>query len=68
MTEFTLQDHLQGSARFTFFRKNVMWYRTSHTNLLFPVPVEEVTCTLLVTEKATFFRRWITKHLSATDS
>jgi hypothetical protein len=43
-----------------------LWYRTSETNLLFPVPIADTgTSTVLATEKAIFFMRWIRKYLAA---
>lgn len=62
----TIKDHVQGNASFAYFRDACLWYRTSETNLLFPVPIADTgTSTVLATEKAIFFMRWIRKYLAA---
>ena len=64
MKDFTIRDHLHGSATFSYYRDGIFWYRVSDTDLLFPIPAKEVKGTLLVTEKAAFFKQWIIKELS----
>ncbi len=67
MTEFTIKDHVKGNAVFSYYRDSALWYRTTETNFLFPVPVKDIegSTTCLHTEKAVFFMRWIRKYLSS---
>lgn len=61
----TMLQHVSGTASFEYFRDSALWYRTSDTNLLFPVPVTDVgTATFPATEKGVHFMRWIRKYLN----
>ena len=60
----TIKDHIKGNASFSYYRDNALWYRTSETNLLFPVPIDDIgSSTFLATEKSMLFMRWIRKYL-----
>lgn len=60
----TIKDHIQGIARFEYFRDSALWYRTS-TGLLFPVPLSDIGTTTFEAEyKGIKLMRWIRKHLA----
>ena len=62
----TIKDHVKGSASFEYYHDSALWYRTSETNLLFPVPIADTGTThFLRSEKAIFFMRWIRKYLAS---
>lgn len=66
MTEFTIKDHVRGTANFEYFRDSALWYRTSETDLLFPVPIDDAGgATFLASDKALFFMRWIRRYLES---
>lgn len=65
----TLKDHIQGQVTFEHYSDGSLWYRTSETNLLFPVPIEDIgTATFLSKDKALLFMRYIRKHLAALEA
>jgi hypothetical protein len=64
----TIKDHIQGIARFEYFRDSALWYRTSETNLLFPVPISDIGTTTFDAEyKGIKLMRWIRKYLESGD-
>lgn len=64
--KMTIKDHIQGTAHFEYFRDSALWYRTSATDLLFPVPLDDIgTTTFPASDKAMFFMRWIRKYLAS---
>lgn len=61
----TIKDHVQGIARFEYFRDSALWYRTE-SGLLFPVPTCDIgTTTFEAEHKAIWLMRWIRKHLAS---
>lgn len=50
-------------VRFLYFRAGMLWY-TTETGFAFPVPVSDAgEATFLAEDKASFFMRYIRKHL-----
>ena len=59
----TLKDHVKGNVKFQYYRDNNLYYITE-TNLLFPVPIEDIgNATFLNEDKGMLFMRYIRKHL-----
>ncbi len=55
------------SVKFVYFRDNNFMYETED-GFTFPVPLDDVgTSTLLATDKALYFMRWIRKHLQTVE-
>lgn len=62
----SIKDHIQGTATFVYYRDSALWYRTSETDLLFPVPISDtVGATFAATDKGLFFMRWIRRYLDS---
>lgn len=60
----SLKAHIQGIARFEYYRDSALWYRTSDTNFLFPVPVQDIGTTTFEAEyKAIKLMRWIRMYM-----
>ncbi len=65
---FTLKDHITGTVSFEYYRASELWYRTSNTGLLFPVPISDIgEATFLAKDKAILFMRYIRKFLKETE-
>ena len=63
----TIKDHVKGSVKFEFYRDGQLFYKTSSTGLLFPVPISDIgTATFLSEDKAMLFMRYIRKFLEET--
>ena len=62
----TVKDHIQGRVRFEYYRDSALWYRTSETDFLFPVPISDIgNATFLAEDKASLFMRYIRKHMAS---
>lgn len=62
-----IKEHVRGTATFVYYRDNALWYRTGETNLLFPIPIDDIgSTTFLAAEKGLLFMRWIRKYLAET--
>ena len=60
-----LKDHVKGTVTFEYFRYGQLFYKTSDTGLVFPVPVEDTdNATFLREDKAILFMRYIRKFLA----
>ncbi len=65
--KLTLKDHVSGSVTFEYYRGSELWYRTSETKFLFPVPISDIgDATFLAQDKAILFMRYIRKYLTET--
>ena len=63
----TIKDHVKGNVKFEFYRDGQLFYKTSSTGLLFPVPISDIgTATFLAEDKAMLFMRYIRKFLEET--
>lgn len=61
---YTLKDHVRGAVNFSHYFDGNLWYETSTTNFLFPVPVSDTgTAKFLATDKAMLFMRYVRKHM-----
>lgn len=60
-----LVDHIKNqNVEFQFARESQLFYKTSETNLVFPVPIEDMgKGTFLRDDKAIYFMRYIRKYL-----
>lgn len=57
-----IKDHIKGTVAFQYYRAGELWYKTSETGLLFPVPVADIgDATFLANDKAMLFMRYIRK-------
>ena len=62
----TITDHIQARVRFEYYRDSALWYRTSETDFLFPVPISDIgNATFLAEDKASLFMRYIRKHMAS---
>ena len=60
----TLKEHVQGMVNFSHYHDGSLWYETSTTNFLFPVPISDIgNARFLATDRAMLFMRYIRKHL-----
>ena len=65
MQQHTLKEHVQGRAVFECYRDSALWYRTSETRLLFPVPIEDTAGAIFkADDAAVFFMRWIRRYVA----
>ena len=66
-TEFVIKDIVKdNTVTFKFYKNNELFYGTFYKGkqYVFPVPIEDVgTATLLNTDKAMLFMRWIRKAI-----
>lgn len=61
-----LKEHVKGTVSFEYFQAGELWYRTSDTRLLFPVPVADTQTTRFpATDKSMMFMRWIRQYLQS---
>lgn len=64
-----IKEHIKGQANFFMYRDNQLWYKTSETQFLFPVPIEDIgTATFLAEEKASLMMRYIRKYMKEIES
>lgn len=62
--EVTLKHHVKGTVHFEYYRNGELWYRTSETKLLFPVPIADTGEAMFMrNDKALLFMRYIRKWL-----
>jgi len=55
-------------VRFSFYRKEELWYEVQGKNFEFPVPIKDVgDGTFLAEDKGLLFMRYIKKHLKNTE-
>ena len=60
----TLKEHVMGVVNFSHYFDGNLWYETSTTNFLFPVPISDIgNAKFLATDRALLFMRYIRKHL-----
>lgn len=60
----TVKDHIQGHCTFLYYKDSQLWYQTENTNLIFPVPVEDIgTATFDASIKGLLLMRYIRKWL-----
>lgn len=68
-TTLTIKDHVSGQVVFQFYKDNALWYKTTATDFLFPVPIEDIgNATFLAKDKGLLFMRYIRKHLDTIKS
>lgn len=61
---YTLKDHVSGAVNFSHYFDGNLWYETSTTNFLFPVPISDIgNAKFLATDRAMLFMRYIRKHM-----
>lgn len=49
---------------FQYYRDSALWYKTEVTNLIFPVPINDIgNATFNITEKGILMMRYIRKYL-----
>ena len=59
-----MKDHIEGYCVFQYYKDGNLWYVTEKTNLVFPVPIEDVgNATLGMTEKGILMMRYIRKWI-----
>lgn len=64
-----LSDHVKGYVDFQYYRDGNLWYETSETKLIFPVPIEDIgNATFHRSDKALLFMRYIRKHLEGKEA
>lgn len=64
-----ITDHVKGQVEFQYYRDGNLWYETSETKLLFPVPVEDIgNATFMRSDKALLFMRYIRKYLEGKEA
>lgn len=62
----SIRPHVAGEVTFQYYRAGNMYYKTETTNLVFPVPLDDIgNATLNSTDKGMLFMRYIRKHLEA---
>lgn len=65
---YTLKDHVLGTVSFSHYYDGNLWYKTSNTGFLFPVPVSDIgNATFNAEDKALLFMRYIRKHRELLD-
>jgi hypothetical protein len=61
----SIKDHIKGTVRFEYYRDGQLFYRTSDTRIVFPVPVDDIgNATFFAEDKAILFMRYIRKYLT----
>lgn len=61
---FTIKEHVAGTVTFDHYRDGSLWYKTENTNLVFPVPINDIgNASFLAQDKGILFMRYIRKHL-----
>lgn len=64
-----MKEHIQGYCRFEYYKDSALWYRTESTNLIFPVPIEDIgTATFSSQEKGLLLMRYIRKWLKTLEA
>ncbi len=65
----SIKEHIQGQAIFQHYQDGKLWYKTSTTGLLFPVPIVDLdNAKALSVEKGMFFMKWIKKWLKEVEN
>lgn len=63
----TIKDHVKGVVKFQYYRDGMLFYETSETKFLFPVPISDIgPATFMAEDKAMLFMRWIRKFMEVT--
>lgn len=64
---FTIKDHVKGTVKFLYYRDGMLFYETSETRFLFPVPISDIgTATFMAEDRAMLFMRYIRKFMEVT--
>lgn len=59
-----MKEHVQGFCTFEYYRDSQLWYRTENTNIIFPVPIEDIgNATFNKSEKGLLMMRYIRKWI-----
>lgn len=59
-----MKDHIKGYCKFQFYKDSSLWYKTEETNLVFPVPIDDIgNATFSDTEKGLLLMRYIRKWI-----
>lgn len=62
---FDIKTHIRGTSSFSYYKEGMLWYQTSDSDLLFPVPISDAgTAQFLATEKSMLMMRYIRKYLA----
>lgn len=62
--KYSLKEHVTGFVDFQYYFNNQLWYKTSETKLLFPVPISDAgDGKFLASDKALYFMRYIRAHI-----
>lgn len=61
----TIKEHIAGCVEFQFYLDGNLWYLTSETNFLFPVPISDCgNARFFARDKGIMFMRYIRKHMN----
>jgi len=64
-----MKEHIEGYCTFNHYKDNQLWYITQNTNLLFPVPIEDIGGAIFgQSEKGILMMRYIRKWLAEISS
>ena len=64
-----MKEHIGGYCTFEHYKDNQLWYKTANTNLIFPVPIEDIgNATFSSSEKGLLMMRYIRKWLAEISS
>lgn len=59
-----IKKHVSGRVVFQYYKDGELWYQTTETDLIFPVPCSDIgSATFLAEDKAILFMRYIRKHV-----
>lgn len=59
-----MKQHIEGYCTFSHYNDGQLWYKTENTNLIFPVPIEDVgNATFQASEKGLLMMRYIRKWI-----
>lgn len=59
-----MKEHIKGSCSFQYYKDGSLWYKTEATDLVFPVPIEDIGGAVFsCTEKGLLLMRYIRKWL-----
>lgn len=64
-----MKQHIEGYCTFVYYKDGSLWYQTENTNLIFPVPIEDIgSATFTVKEKGLLMMRYIRKWLATLEN